>query len=68
MWAKQAVCFDPRLTRKNYLQTNAYPNLVMVKEEKYPHAQQKKATGGGVISKVVRWWLARRSQAWLLGR
>ena len=68
IWAEQAVCFDPRLTRKNYLQTSAFPNLVVVEREKYPHALQRKATGGGATSKVVRRWLAGRGQAWPLGR
>ena len=68
MWAKQAVRFDPWLTRKDYLQTNAFPNLVVVEREEYPHALQRKATGGGATSKVVRRRLAGRGQAWLLGR
>ena len=38
MWAKQAVYFDPRLTREDYLQTNAFPNLVVIEQEEYPHA------------------------------
>ena len=38
MWAKQAVWFDPWLTRKDYLQTNAFPNLVMVEQEEHPYA------------------------------
>ena len=68
IWAKQAVCFDPRLTREDYLQTNAFPNLVVVEREECPHALQRKATGGGATSKVVRRRLAGRGQAWLLGR
>ena len=68
MWAKQAVCFDPWLTRKDYLQTNAFPNLVMVEQEEYSHALQRKATGGGVTSKLVKRRLAGRGQAWILGR
>ena len=67
MWAEQAVRFDPRLTREDYLQTNAFPNLVVVEQEKYPHALQKKATGGGAMSKVVRRRLAEHGQAWPLG-
>ena len=42
-----------KLSRKDYLQTNAFPNLVVVEQEKYPHALQRKATGGA-MSKVVR--------------
>ena len=53
MWAKQAVRFDPRLTRENYLQTNTFPNLMVVEQEEYPHALRK-ATGGGVTNKVVK--------------
>ena len=53
MWAKQAVCFDPQLTRKAYLQSNAFPNLVVVEWEEHFHALQK-AIGGEVTSKVVR--------------
>ena len=53
MWAKQVVCFDPRSTREDYLQTNAFPNLVLVEQEEYPHALQKKATRGAT-SKVIR--------------
>ena len=41
MWAKQVVCFDPRLTKKDYLQTNAFPNLVVVEQGEYSHALQK---------------------------
>ena len=68
IWAKQAICFDPWLTRKDYLQTNAFPNLVVVEQEECPHALQRKATGGGAMSKVVRRRLAGRGQAWPLGR
>ena len=68
MWAKQAICFNFWLMRKDYLQTNAFPNLVVVKREEYPHALQKKTTGGRVTSKVVRRRLAGHSQTWLLGR
>ena len=35
------------------LLTNAFPDLVVVEGEEYPHALQKKATRGA-ISKVVR--------------
>ena len=38
MWAKQAVCFDPRLTKEDYLQINAFSNLVVVEREEYLHA------------------------------
>ena len=54
MWAKQAVCFDRWLIKKNYLQTNAFPNLVMVEWEMYFHALQRIAIGREVTSKVVR--------------
>ena len=37
----------------DYLQTNAFPDLVVMEQEEYPHALQKKATGGAT-SKVVR--------------
>ena len=53
MWAKQAVRFDPRLTREDYLQTNAFSNLVMVEQEEHYYALRK-AIRGGVTSKVVR--------------
>ena len=53
MWAEQAVCFDSRLTREDYLQTNTFPNLMVVEWEEYLHTLRK-ATGGGVTSKVVR--------------
>ena len=46
--------FEYKLSRKNYLQTNAFPNLVVVERGEYPHALQKKATGRRVTSKVVR--------------
>ena len=39
--------------RKNYLQTNAFPNLVMVQQKEYPHSLQKKVTGGA-MSEVVK--------------
>ena len=67
MWAK-AVCFDCWLTKKDYLQTNAFPNLIVVEREEYPHALQRKATGRGAMSKVVRRRLARRGFAWPLRR
>ena len=68
IWAKQVVCFNLQLMRKDYLQTNAPLNLVVIEQEEYPHALQRKATGRGAMSKVVRRRLAKRSQAWLLGR
>ena len=40
--------------RKDYLQTNAFLNLVVMEREEYPHAPQTKATGGRAMSKVVR--------------
>ena len=54
MQAKQAVCFDPQLTKNNHLQTNAFSNLVVVKQGDCPHALQKKATRGGATNKVIR--------------
>ena len=66
IWVKQAVCFDPRLMRKNSLQTNVFPNLVVVKCKEYPYALQRKTTKRKVTSKVVRKQLAGRSQTWLL--
>ena len=68
IWAaKQAVCFDPWLTRKNYLQTNTFPNLVVVEQKDCPYALWRKATGKGATSKLVRRRLARRGQVWFLG-
>ena len=40
--------------KKDYLQTNAFSNLVVVEQEEYPHALQRNATRGGAISKVIR--------------
>ena len=37
----------------DYLQTNALPDLVVVEQEEYPHALQRKVTGKAT-SKVVR--------------
>ena len=54
MWAKQAVRFDRQLTKKNYLQTNAFPNLVMVEQRECSHTLQRKTTGRKATSKVVR--------------
>ena len=68
MWAKQAVRFDLQLRRKDYLQINGFPNLVLVEQEDYPHALERKATGERVTSKVVIRQLAGRGQVWLLGR
>ena len=42
-----------KLSRKDYLQINAFPDLVVVKREEYPHALQRKATRGAT-SEVVR--------------
>ena len=42
-----------KLSRKDYLQINAFPDLVVVEQEEYPHALQRKATGGAT-SEVVR--------------
>ena len=33
-----------KLSRKDYLQINAFPDLVMVEQEEYSHALQRKAT------------------------
>ena len=35
---------------KDYLQINAFPNLVVVKQEGSFYAKQKKATRGGTVS------------------
>ena len=43
IWAKQVVYFDPRLMKKDYLQINAFSNLVVVEQGEYPHTLQKKA-------------------------
>ena len=40
-------------SRKDYLQINAFPNLLVVEQEEYPHALQRKATGGAT-SEVIR--------------
>ena len=37
----------------DHLQTNAFPDLVVVEQEEYPHVLQRKATRG-VMNKVVR--------------
>ena len=63
MQAKQAIRFDPWLTKKDYLQTNAFANLVVVEQEEYLHALQKKATGGKATSKVVKRRLVGHGQA-----
>ena len=42
-----------KLSRKNYLQINVFPDLVVVKQEEYPYALQMKAIGGAT-SEVVR--------------
>ena len=52
-----------KLSRKDYLQINVLPNLVVVEREEYPHALQRKATGGGATGKVVKRRLAGRGQA-----
>ena len=38
IWPKQAVCFNCQLTKKEYLQTNAFSDLVVVEREEYPYA------------------------------
>ena len=53
MWAKQAMCFNPWLTRKDYLQTNAFPNLVVVDWEEYPYALQGKPLEE---ESWIKWW------------
>ena len=47
--------------RKDYMQTNTFPNLVVVEREEYLYALQRNVTGGGVTSKVMRRRLAGRS-------
>ena len=42
-----------KFSRKDYLQINAFPDLVVVEREEYPHTLQRKATGGAT-SEVVR--------------
>ena len=54
IWAKQIVWFDPRLMKKDYLQTKAFPKLVVVKWRVYSHVLLKKATGKKTTSKVVK--------------
>ena len=66
IWAKQGVCFEPRPTREDYLQTNAFPNLVVLEREEYPHALQKKATRGAT-SKVIRGTAGRMRPGLTLG-
>ena len=66
IWVEQAVYFNPRLMRKNYLQTNAFLNLVMVEQEEYPHTLQRKVTGKRATNKVVRRRLPGCDQVWLL--
>ena len=66
MWAKQAVCFDLWLTRKDYLQINAFLDLVVMKQEECPHALQRKATRG-VTSKVVSETAGRTQPSLTLG-
>ena len=53
MWAKYAIRFDPRLTREDYLQTNAFSNLVVVEQEEYHYTLQK-AIGGKATNKIIR--------------
>ena len=64
IWAKQAVCFNCRLTKKDYLQINAFPDLMVIKQEEYPHALLKKP----LRESQVKWWekwLARCGLTWL---
>ena len=37
MWAKQAVHFGHRLIKKDYLQINTFPDLLVVEQKEYPH-------------------------------
>ena len=53
MWAEQVVCFDPRLTREDYLQTSAFSNLVVMEWEEHPYALRK-AIRREAMSKMVR--------------
>ena len=52
-YASTESLLDRRLSRKDYLQINAFPDLVVVEREGNPHALQRKATGGAT-SEVVR--------------
>ena len=50
---------------KNYLQINAFPNLVVVEREGGSHALQKKATGRAVVSDERDGWLdAAKPDSW----
>ena len=50
---------------KDYLQINAFPNLVVVEQEGNPHALQKKATRGAAVSGERDGWLdAARPDSW----
>ena len=50
---------------KDYLQINAFPDLVVVKQEGSPHALQKKATRGAAVSNERDGWLnAARLDSW----
>ena len=50
---------------ENYLQINAFPNLVVVEQEGSPYALQKKAIGGVVVSGKRDGWLdAVRPDFW----
>ena len=47
-----------KLLKKDYLQINAFPDLVVVEQKEYPHALQRKATRGAtseVIRKTAGW-------------
>ena len=50
-----------RLARKDYLQISVFLNLIIVKQEEVTYVLQKKAIRGA-INKVMRSWLAGRSQ------
>ena len=52
------LLLDCRLARKDYLQINAFSDLVVMEEEESPHALLKKATGGAiseVVTKTAVW-------------
>ena len=47
-----------KLSRKDYMQINAFLNLVVVEREEYPHALQRKATGKAtseVVKEMAGW-------------
>lgn len=51
--------------RKNYLQINAFPDLVVMKQEENPYTLQKKATKKAAVSNEKDDWLsAARLDSW----